>query len=202
MKDTLKITSKGQVTLRRAVLDQLGVRPGDRITVEIVAPGRVEVRPARAGASLEAFVGCLKKPGRRAFRSRRSARSRARAGRAGGGITADTNVLVRAAVMDEPAQSRLAAAALLEAERVAVTLPTLCEFVWVLTRGYKRKAAEVAAAMRKLAESERVLVDRPALEAGLAVLEGAAISRTASSLLKGGGQAAEFSRASTRTPSN
>jgi predicted nucleic-acid-binding protein len=86
-------------------------------------------------------------------------------------ITADTNVLVRAAVLDEPAQSRLAAAALLEADAVAVTLPALCEFVGVLTRGYKRKAAEVAAAMRKLAESERVLVDRPALEAGLSVLE-------------------------------
>ena len=28
MKSTLKITSKGQVTLRKAVLDQLGVRPG------------------------------------------------------------------------------------------------------------------------------------------------------------------------------
>ena len=86
-------------------------------------------------------------------------------------ITADTNVLVRAAVLDEPAQSRLAVAALLQAEAVAVTLPALCEFVWVLTRGYKRKAAEVAAAMRKLAESESVLVDRPALEAGLSVLE-------------------------------
>jgi len=67
MKSTLKITSKGQVTLRKAVLDQLGVRPGDRITVELVAPGRVEVRPARAGASLEAFVGCLKKPGARSL---------------------------------------------------------------------------------------------------------------------------------------
>ena len=86
-------------------------------------------------------------------------------------ITADTNVLVRAAVLDEPAQSRLAATALLEADAVAVALPALCEFVWVLTRGYKSKAAEVAAAMRKLAESERVLVDRPALEAGLSVLE-------------------------------
>lgn len=86
-------------------------------------------------------------------------------------ITADTNVLVRAAVLDEPTQSRLAVAALLQAEAVAVTLPALCEFVWVLTRGYKRKVTEVAAAMRKLAESERVLVDRPALEAGLSVLE-------------------------------
>jgi antitoxin PrlF len=63
MKSTLKITSKGQVTLRKAVMDQLGVRPGDRITVEFIAPGRVEVRPVKAGSSLEAFVGSLKKPG-------------------------------------------------------------------------------------------------------------------------------------------
>jgi bifunctional DNA-binding transcriptional regulator/antitoxin component of YhaV-PrlF toxin-antitoxin module len=65
MKSTLKITSKGQVTLRKEVLDQLGVRPGDRITVEFVAPGRVEVAAARPEAKLERFVGCLKKPGSR-----------------------------------------------------------------------------------------------------------------------------------------
>jgi predicted nucleic acid-binding protein len=47
-------------------------------------------------------------------------------------ITADTNVLIRAAVMDDPIQSALAVAALLGAEAVAVTLPSLCEFVWVL----------------------------------------------------------------------
>jgi predicted nucleic-acid-binding protein len=85
--------------------------------------------------------------------------------------TADTNVLVRAAVMDDPAQSALAVDALLGAEAVAVTLPSLCEFVWVLTRGYKRSAPEVVAAMRKLIESASVLVDRPAVEAGLAILE-------------------------------
>jgi antitoxin PrlF len=67
MKSTLKVTSKGQVTLRKAVLDQLGVQPGDRITVELIAPGRVEVRPAQAGASLEAFVGCLNKSGARSL---------------------------------------------------------------------------------------------------------------------------------------
>jgi predicted nucleic-acid-binding protein len=86
-------------------------------------------------------------------------------------ITADTNVLVRAAVMDDPAQSALAVDALLAAEAVAVTLPSLCEFVWVLTRGYKRSAPEVVAAIRKLIESASVLVDRPAVEAGLAILE-------------------------------
>jgi predicted nucleic-acid-binding protein len=93
-------------------------------------------------------------------------------------ITADTNVLVRAALMDHASQSRLAAEALLQAEAVAVALPSLCEFVWVLTRGYKRTTVEVAAAVRKLVESASVLVDRPAVEAGLAVLEEGGIWRT------------------------
>jgi AbrB family looped-hinge helix DNA binding protein len=61
MKSTLKITSKGQVTFRKEVLDQLGVRPGDKITVELIGPGRIEVRAARPGAKLDEFVGCLKK---------------------------------------------------------------------------------------------------------------------------------------------
>ena len=65
MKSTLKITSKGQVTFRKEVLEQLGVKPGDKITVELISPGRVEVRPAETPAKLEAFVGCLKKPGAR-----------------------------------------------------------------------------------------------------------------------------------------
>ena len=60
MKRTLKITSKGQVTLRRELLDQLGARPGDRIVVEPVAPGRVEIRRADPSGSLSAFVGRLK----------------------------------------------------------------------------------------------------------------------------------------------
>jgi hypothetical protein len=47
------------------VLDQLVVRPGDRITVELVAPGRVEVTAARPEAKLDQFVGCLKKLGSR-----------------------------------------------------------------------------------------------------------------------------------------
>ena len=86
-------------------------------------------------------------------------------------ITADTNVLVRAAVLDDPAQGRLAADALLKAEAVAVTLPCLGEFVWVLMRGYRRSAAEVVTAIRTLIASANVVVDRPAVEAGLAVLE-------------------------------
>jgi antitoxin PrlF len=60
MKVTLKITSKGQVTLRRELLDELKVRPGDKVVVEPVAPGRLEMRRAEAPGSLASFVGSLK----------------------------------------------------------------------------------------------------------------------------------------------
>jgi predicted nucleic-acid-binding protein len=86
-------------------------------------------------------------------------------------ITADTNVLVRAAVIDEPEQARQALDMLESAELVVLTLPALCEFVWVLARGYRRAAADIAGALRKLAAAASVRVDRAALEAGLALLE-------------------------------
>jgi bifunctional DNA-binding transcriptional regulator/antitoxin component of YhaV-PrlF toxin-antitoxin module len=60
VKRTLRITSKGRVTFRKEVLDQLGVRPGDKITVEFIAPGRAQVTAARPEATLERFVGSLK----------------------------------------------------------------------------------------------------------------------------------------------
>jgi predicted nucleic-acid-binding protein len=86
-------------------------------------------------------------------------------------ITADTSVLVRAAVGDDPDQSRLAAEVLREAEIIAVTLPALCEFVWVLARGYSVEAETIATAVRRLVDSASVQVDRPAVDAGLAVFE-------------------------------
>jgi len=85
-------------------------------------------------------------------------------------MTADTNVLVRAIVADEPTQARLAQSALAQAERIAITPATLCEFVWVLSRGYRILLADIAAAIRGLLGSANVAVDRPAVEAGLALL--------------------------------
>jgi predicted nucleic-acid-binding protein len=87
-------------------------------------------------------------------------------------ITADTNVLLRAAVADDPLQAQIAADLLRRAELVAVPLPALCEFVWVLLRGYHRERGEIAASIRALADSDNVRLDRPAVEAGLAILEG------------------------------
>ena len=85
-------------------------------------------------------------------------------------ITADTNVLVRASVQDDPRQARLAAKLLQEATLVAVPIPVLCEFVWVLRRGYKRSVPEIAGAIHHLMNSVNVVMNRPAVETGLAVL--------------------------------
>jgi antitoxin PrlF len=63
VKRTLKISPKGQITFRKEVLDQLGVRPGGKITMEFVAPGSVKVTAAQPKAKLERFVGSLKATG-------------------------------------------------------------------------------------------------------------------------------------------
>jgi predicted nucleic-acid-binding protein len=86
-------------------------------------------------------------------------------------ITADTNLLVRAVVEDDERQAKLAKDALEGAQTVALTIPALCEFVWVLTNLYKVPRAGIAAALRRLVAAENVVVDRRAVEAGLAMLD-------------------------------
>ena len=86
-------------------------------------------------------------------------------------ITADTNILLRGAALDDPRQVQLAAKELREAELVAIPLAALCEFVWVLRRGYKRRNSEVAQSIRALISSANVATDYAAVEAGLATLE-------------------------------
>jgi antitoxin PrlF len=63
MQATLTVTAKGQVTLRREVLEHLGVVPGDKITIDFLPSGRAEVRAAQAPGSIEGFIGCLYQPG-------------------------------------------------------------------------------------------------------------------------------------------
>ncbi|HEY2621175.1 MAG TPA: AbrB/MazE/SpoVT family DNA-binding domain-containing protein [Acetobacteraceae bacterium] len=63
MGTTLKVTAKGQVTLRKQLLDHLGVVPGDKIVVDFLAPGRAAVRAARLKATIDDFIGCLRRPG-------------------------------------------------------------------------------------------------------------------------------------------
>jgi len=86
-------------------------------------------------------------------------------------ITADTNILVRAAVRDDAKQSKAAAKLLKEAELIAVSLPCLCEFVWVLDRVYNIGRHDIRAALDALLNAGNVVVDRPAVDAGLAVFD-------------------------------
>ena len=86
-------------------------------------------------------------------------------------ITADTNVLVRAITEDHESHSKAAQSALKRAELVAISVPALCELVWVLSQGYKVSSKEIATAIRHLINGENVQVNRPAAEAGLAFLD-------------------------------
>ena len=65
METTLTITRKGQVTLRKEVLRHLGVQPGEKVVVDFLPAGRAELRAAKSPASIEAFIGCLRRPGTR-----------------------------------------------------------------------------------------------------------------------------------------
>jgi predicted nucleic-acid-binding protein len=86
-------------------------------------------------------------------------------------ITADTNILVRAMTDDHAQQSRAAQTALRKAELVAISISALCELVWVLSQGYKIPLTEIAEAIRRLINGSNVMVNRPAAEAGLALLD-------------------------------
>lgn len=86
-------------------------------------------------------------------------------------IAVDTNILVRAVVRDDAEQALAAERCLREASLIAVTLPCLCEFVWVLRKLYGFERTEISAAIRALLAAANVEANRPAVEAGLAVLE-------------------------------
>ena len=59
----------------------------------------------------------------------------------------------------------------MNAELIAVALPCLCEFVWVLRKVYGLQTEDIAAAIRALIAAANVQVNRPAVDAGLSVLE-------------------------------
>jgi len=86
-------------------------------------------------------------------------------------ITADTNALVRALTGDDPRQSKAAQAELANADLLALPLPALCELVWVLSQGHKIGFTDISEALRRLMNAGNVAVNRPAAEAGLALLD-------------------------------
>ncbi len=57
---TLTVTAKGQVTLRKEVLEHLGVRPGEKISVDKLPDGRIEVKAVRPTGKISDAFGFLK----------------------------------------------------------------------------------------------------------------------------------------------
>lgn len=86
-------------------------------------------------------------------------------------LTPDTNVLVRVIVRDDLKQAREAERILRNASVIALAIPCLCEVVWVLRSGYRLTHEQVSQAVRTLLDASNVEVNRPAAEAGLAILE-------------------------------
>ena len=86
-------------------------------------------------------------------------------------IIADTNLLLRAIIADDPGAA-LVARRRIQASSI-VTIPTIaiCEFVWVAMRAYKSPRHAVAKAIRDLVSDPKVVCDRDAVEAGLAMLD-------------------------------
>jgi predicted nucleic-acid-binding protein len=86
-------------------------------------------------------------------------------------LAADTNVLVRLFVDDDPLQTEIAVEALSSAEIIAVSIQAFCELVWVLGSSYETPRGDIAHAIRQLLDTSNVVANRPAVEAGLAALE-------------------------------
>jgi antitoxin PrlF len=53
------VTAKGQVTLKRDLLKHLGVKPGERISFEMMPSGEIRMRAAKPAGTLEGFFGIL-----------------------------------------------------------------------------------------------------------------------------------------------
>ena len=86
-------------------------------------------------------------------------------------IIADTSVLVRVIVQDNPRQARTAQNALKQAETIVVSLVSLCELVWALRYHYDYARGDIAAAVRQLLTIRNLEIDLVGANAGLAMLE-------------------------------
>jgi len=61
--NTLTVTAKGQVTLRKDLLKHLGVHPGEKITVDKLPDGQIVVRAAQATGKISDAFDLLKRKG-------------------------------------------------------------------------------------------------------------------------------------------
>jgi predicted nucleic-acid-binding protein len=89
-------------------------------------------------------------------------------------IIADTNVLLRFVLGDDPGQYKLALNAMEKAEAVVVTNHVLCEMAWVLRSRYGVSRSAIAATIQGLLGTRNILLDSTAVNAGLTTLDAGA----------------------------
>lgn len=56
---SLAVTVKGQVTLKRDLLQHLGIKPGERVEFEKLPGGELKVRAARPSGTIDGFIHAL-----------------------------------------------------------------------------------------------------------------------------------------------
>ncbi|WP_137132304.1 AbrB/MazE/SpoVT family DNA-binding domain-containing protein [Rhizobium sp. FY34] len=54
---SLTVTMKGQVTLKRELLQHLGIKPGERVEFDKMPDGELRVKAARPAGSIDSFIG-------------------------------------------------------------------------------------------------------------------------------------------------
>lgn len=57
---TLTVTSRGQVTFRKDILQHLGIRPGEKIELNLLPDGKAELVAVRPKGSFRDLYGFLK----------------------------------------------------------------------------------------------------------------------------------------------
>ena len=57
--NALTVTAKGQVTFRKDVLKHLGIKPGDKIELDLLPDGKGLLRAAKPVGGINGFVGFL-----------------------------------------------------------------------------------------------------------------------------------------------
>jgi AbrB family looped-hinge helix DNA binding protein len=61
---TLTVTAKGQISLRKEVLQHLGIQPGSKITVHKLPGGKIEIEAEKSRGKISDVFGLLKRDGR------------------------------------------------------------------------------------------------------------------------------------------
>jgi predicted nucleic-acid-binding protein len=89
-------------------------------------------------------------------------------------IIADTNVLLRAALGDDPTQSAAATQVMESSESVIVTQHALCEFAWVLGSRYRMRREAIRSALSTLCAAKNVVLDQAAFDSGFQSMEAGA----------------------------